>query len=389
MNGVADWLVENKDKIQKGVEIIGQASEVLASTVGQLNPILEAVFMASAELLKNPESQESDYMKEQFNVIDQKLVGIQSEIDNIVLVLKRAAINTQSFMKEAQILSQYSKFNAFVKTSTKYKNTKMENFLTQYEQTDGDMNLDALYNAVTGKNDMLKTIITTEKRNRRTVEDFCAGLKKLFVVGIIAVMGYAALKEGVVSEELVKKWQNQMAEVEKRMKAAVDDCIDNFAEQAKEDMEQQLQDNTFKVSPEFTEFLLEPLAQKYDWVSWSIRVFSVREKVFFYNWLAGSKNNGDGGDNKFDILTKGRVKVVVSFCTDPKPINKTEIQEQINQQKLSRNMMAVCLSLRKIYPDFLVHAVSHYKAVVETNNFDADCYYYGKHKGVYLCIHPQ
>ncbi|KAM7383023.1 hypothetical protein PAMP_002711 [Pampus punctatissimus] len=389
MNGVADWLVQNKEKIEKGVEIIGQASEVLASTVGQLNPILEAVFMASAELLKNPESKEADYMKKQFNLVNEQLVGIQGEIDNIILVLKRAAINNQNFMREVQILSQYEKFKAFVKISQEYKMIKMEKFLTQYEQTDGDMNLDSLYNAITGKNNILKTIVITEKRNRRTVENFCAGLKKLFVAGIIAVMGYAALKEGVVSEELAMKWQNQMENVEKVIKAAVDDCINNFAEQAKEDMEQQLQDKTSNVNPKFTKSLLDSLIQKYDWVSWSIRAFKIREKVFFYNWLAGKKNNGDGGDNKFDILTKDGIKVVVSFCIDPKPINKTQIQEEINQQRLSRNMMSVVLSLRKIFPNYLIHAISHFKEVVETNNFDADCYYYGKHKGVYVCFHPE
>lgn len=393
MNSVADWLVQNKDKIEKGVEIMGQASEVLASTVGQLHPILEAVFMASSELLSNPEGKEARYLSQQFDLVNQKLEGIQNEIDQLALELQKTSMNKQNFDREVQMLSQYEKFQDFVNAKPKFKEKKMEKFLSHYENTDADLNLDALYNAVTGENTsgdpMLETVVTTEQRSRRAVEDFCARLKKLFVVGIIAVMGHAALKEGAVGQEMVKKWQDRMEDVEKRMKAAVDDCTDNFAVQAKLDLEHLLQENPGTVNPEFTKSLLDSLVKKYDWVYWSIRAFGDRERIFFFNWLAGKKYHGSGGANWFDILTKNKIKVVVSFCVSPKPINKTEIAEQIEQQKLKGNMMAVALALSKTFPNCLVHAVSHYKEVVETNNFNVDCYYYGKHKRAFLCIHPE
>ncbi|XP_053183853.1 rapunzel 5 [Scomber japonicus] len=393
MSSVANWLVQNRDKIEKGVEIMGQASEVLASTVGQLHPVLEAVFVASAELLSNPDSKESRYMQQQFDKVNQKLEGIQDEIDKIALELQRTSMNKQNFDREAQMLSQYEKFQDFVNAKPKFKEKKMEKFLSHYENTDGDLNLDALYNAVTGENTsgdpMLETVVTTEQRGRRAVEDFCARLKKLFVVGIIAVMGHSALKEGVVGEEMVKKWQERMEDVEKRMKAAVDDCTDNFAVQAKLDMEHLVQENPGTVSSDFTKTLLDSLAKKYDWVNWSVRAFSDRERIFFFNWLAGKKYHGSGGANWFDILTKTKIKVVISFCSNPKPIDKSKIREQIEQQKLKGNMMAVALNLNKEFPNCLVHAVSHYKDVVETNNFDVECYYYGKHKRAYLCIHPE
>lgn len=393
MSSVANWLVQNRDKIEKGVEIMGQASEVLASTVGQLHPVLEAVFVASAELLSNPDSKESRYMQQQFDKVNQKLEGIQDEIDKIALELQRTSMNKQNFDREAQMLSQYEKFQDFVNAKPKFKEKKMEKFLSHYENTDGDLNLDALYNAVTGENTsgdpMLETVVTTEQRGRRAVEDFCARLKKLFVVGIIAVMGHSALKEGVVGEEMVKKWQDRMEDVEKRMKAAVDDCTDNFAVQAKLDMEHLVQENPGTVSSDFTKSLLDSLAKKYDWVNWSVRAFSDRERIFFFNWLAGKKYHGSGGANWFDILTKTKIKVVISFCSNPKPIDKSKIREQIEQQKLKGNMMAVALNLNKEFPNCLVHAVSHYKDVVETNNFDVECYYYGKHKRAYLCIHPE
>lgn len=393
MNSVADWLLQNRDKIEKGVEIMGQASEVLAATVGQLHPVLEAVFVASAELLSNPDGKEARYMAQQFENVNQQLEGIQDTIDQIALELQRTSMNKQNFDREAQMLSQYEKFQEFVNAKPKFKEKKMEKFISHYENTEGDLNLDALYNAVIGSNTsgdpMLETVVATEQRSRRAVEDFCARLKKLFVVGIIALMGYAALKEGAVGEGMVKKWQERMEDVEKRMKAAVDECTEKFADQAKLDVEHLVMENPGNVNKEFTKSLLDSLVKKYDWVNWSIRAFSDRERIFFFNWLAGKKYHGSGGANWFDILTKNGIKVVVSFCISPKAIDKNHIQELIEGQKLKGNMMAVALSLRKSFPDLLVHAVSHYKEVVETNSFHEDCYYYGKHKRAYVCIHPE
>ncbi|XP_068591381.1 rapunzel 5 [Cebidichthys violaceus] len=393
MNSVADWLVQNRDKVEKGVKIMGQASEVLAATVGQLHPILEAVFVASAELLSNPDSKEARYLTQQFELVNQQLEGIQDEIEQIALELQKTSLNKQNFDREAQMLSQYEKFQDFVNAKPKFKEKKMEKFLSHYENTDADLNLDALYNAVIGDctpgDPMLETIVTTEQRSRRAVEDFCARLKKLFVVGIIAVMGHSALKEGVVGEEMAKRWQGRMEEVEKRMKAAVDDCTENFADQAKQDMEHLLQENPGPINPDFPKSLLGPLIKKYDWVNWSIRAFNDKERIFFFNWLAGKNCHGSGGDNWFDILTKSKIKVIVSFCVDPKPINKSQIQEQIETLKIKGNMLDVAHVLKRSFPNCLVHAVSHYKEVVESNNFHEDCYYYAKYKKAYLCIHSE
>lgn len=393
MDSVEEWVVKNRDKIEKGVEFMGQAAEVLASTVGQLHPILEAVFVASAELLGNPDSKEARYLTQQFVLVNQQLERVQNEVDTIALELIKASMNKQNHEREAQINSQYEKFQEFINAKPKFKEKKMEKFLSHYDYTDGDLNMDGLYNAVTGENisgdPMLEMVLIIEKRSRRAVEYFCVHLKKLFVMGIIAIMGYAALKDGVVGEEIVKKWKDRMEEVEKRMKAAVDECLEKFPDQAKLDVEHILQDNPGPISQEFTQTLLDSLVKKYDWVSWSIRAFNEKEPIFFFNWLAGKKCHGSGGSNWFDLLTKNKIKVIVSFCVNPKTINKSEIQGHIESRKLSGDMISLARSLNTCYPDCLVHAVSHHKKVVEANNFNKDCYYYIKHKPAYLCIHPE
>ncbi|KAG7282968.1 hypothetical protein CRUP_028485 [Coryphaenoides rupestris] len=344
MISIADWLVENKEKIEKAVEIMGQASEFLASTVGQLHPILEAVFMASAEILSNPEGKEARYLTDQFALVSQKLEGIQDGVDQISRQLQLSGMNKQNFHREAHMLSQYEKLLDFINAKPKFKETRKEIFLSQYKYTDGELNLDALYNAVTGNNIagdcMLDTVVSIEMRSRRAVEHFCARLKKLFVVGLIAIMGHAALKEGTVDTEMVKKWQNRMEDVEMRMKVAVDDCTNNFAEQAKIDMEHELQDKTGSLDTDFIKPILESLVKKYDWISWSIRVFREKERIQFFNWLAGKKFHGrGGGENSFEVMVQNKFNVVVSFCVEPVAINRDHILEQIEGQKKGSSVL--------------------------------------------------
>ncbi|XP_037532018.1 SE-cephalotoxin isoform X1 [Nematolebias whitei] len=393
MTDVVEWLVQNRDKIEKGVEIMAQASSVLASTVGQLHPVLEAVFQASAILLKDPNSGEASYLTQQLTKVNDQLSVIQNEIGQIELEMMTASMNKQNFDWEVHILSQFEKFQDFVKAKQEYKAKKKEKFITHYEITGRDLNVEALYNAVMEESatqkSILETVLVTQEKSRRPVEDFCARLKKLFVVGIISIMAHSAFKEETVDAEIVKKWKGRMEKVEDKMKAAVDDCIENFAEQAKVDLSKKLDENTGPIDPDFTKSLLETLTKKYDWVSWSIRAFKHRERIFFFNWLAGKKYHGSKGNNWFDFLTKNKVKVVVSFCTEPKPIDKSRIQELIEQTKLNRNMMSVALALHDAFPDYLIHAVSHYKTVQEANNFPVECLYFTRYKGAYLCFHSQ
>ncbi|TRZ00536.1 hypothetical protein DNTS_003582 [Danionella cerebrum] len=393
MNRVQEWVLENKDKIEKGVEIMGQSCEVLAATVGQFHPILEAVFLASAELLGNPDGKEAKFLTKQFEKINQKLEGIQDEINQIALELQRTSMNKKNFEREAKIISQYEKFQDFINAKPKFREKKKEKFISQYENTGGELSIDSLYNAVTGENisgdAMMDTVVTTEQRSRKPVEEFCARLKKLFVMGIIAIMGHTALKEGAIGEATVKKWLGRMEDVEKRMKVAVDDCIENFPKQAKTDVERQLLETQATVDPEFTGFILNTLEKKYYWVSWSVLVFN-HSGFFFWNWLAGKNYHGSDGVGKyFDLLTSNNVRIVVSFSAEPKPINKRQILDQIETQKLKGNMQSVAETLCKTHPNTVVHAISCYKKVEEKNNFQPECFHFGQHKSAYLCIHSE
>ncbi|KAF4076097.1 hypothetical protein AMELA_G00226550 [Ameiurus melas] len=388
MSGVAEWILENKDKIEKGVEILGKSCEILADNVGQFSPILEAVFRVSAELLGNPESNEAKYLADQFESVNEQLEKVQSETEKTQLALQRSSLNTENFMFYTQIINQYEMFKYIYTAKPKYKKLKIDEFLELFDEYEGEKNLDCLYDAFTGKNSsgdpMMDTILATEQRSRRAVEEFCASMKKLFMIGIMALMGYAALKENNAEKDILKKWQDRMEEVEKRMKAAVDECVDNFPAQAKIDINQKLTERQSSVDPEFTQFILDALVKKYDWVSWSVRVFKDDDSKL--GRLFGKRRHVNGGDNYFDFLCSNKIMIVVSFTADPQPLNKCQIKDQIEEEKGSIKSMAESLS--RSLPNCHVHAVSANR-VEEANNFNPEHYYYMHHKKVYICIHSE
>uniref|UniRef100_A0A4W5Q6Y8 Rapunzel 5 n=1 Tax=Hucho hucho TaxID=62062 RepID=A0A4W5Q6Y8_9TELE len=387
-----EMLMNIMDKLEEGLEFIGQASAVLAATVGQLHPFLKAVFELSYELFSNPERQEAHYLNKQLSKVNQKLDEIQDETNQIAREQQRISLNKQYFDCEAQILSQYEKFQDIINAKPDYKMKTMENFISHYENTDSDINLNTLYNAVTGNNisgnPMLKTVAYTGQWNRWAVEDFCARLKKLFLKGIIAAMCYGILKKRVVRDEMVKKWQDRMEDIENRMKAVVDDIIENFAQRAEDDIIKQLAEKPGSVDLDFTGSILDTLVKKYYWVRWSVKVFNDKKRIFCFNCLVGKKYHGsEGGANYFEVMTKNNIKVMISFSVQPKLIDKDLIKQQIEGQKLKRNMMDVAQVLSRSLPNYQVHAVSYYKKVVESNNFQNDCFYDGKHQKAYLYIH--
>ncbi len=321
MNRVEEWVLENKDKIEKGVEIMGQGCEVLAATVGQFHPILEAVFLASAELLGNPEGKEAKFLAEQFEKINQKLEGIRDEMDQIALELQRTSMNKQNFDYEAKIISQYEKFQDFVNAKPKFKEKKKDKFITQYENTGRDLNIDSLYNAVTGENisgdAILDTVVTTEQRSRKPVEEFCARLKKIFVMGIIAVMGHTALKEGSGrrghSEEMAGSHGRSRDTHESGggwLHWEFPSAGQGGCGASNSGGSSQRWPRVHWISTGYTceEILL---------VSWSVRVFN-HSGIFFWNWLAGKKYHGSGGGGGFfDLLTENNIRIVVSFQFRP------------------------------------------------------------------------
>ncbi|KAF7692036.1 uncharacterized protein LOC124403755 [Silurus meridionalis] len=221
---VEKWILENQEEIEKAAEILGESSDFLLTTVGQVFPLVKYFYVFTAKLLGNPNSYEDTYFTKQFQNVNRKLNEIKENMHEVERITMRSSLNMQMFKYEAQIKFQYKMFMKIF-TSESNKKLKIKEFVMMFENADDEQNLNGLYDQVTGNNmsgrAMLDEIVQTEHPSRRAVVEFCAYLKKLFVFGIIALIGYTAIKKGDAGEDMVKKWQTRMEDVEKHMKAAV------------------------------------------------------------------------------------------------------------------------------------------------------------------------
>ncbi|XP_053344212.1 uncharacterized protein LOC128514395 [Clarias gariepinus] len=374
---VGVWILENKEQIEKAVEIVGQGCAILADTVGQLHPILGAVFRISAKLLSNPEGKEAKFLTKQFEKVNQTMEKLQGDLEETQRLIERSSLNIEYFKIYSQIIGQYEMFNYIFTAKPEFKKVKINEFLIYFEQYEREKNLKCLYNAIT-RDRILDKILTTEQRSRKAVEEFCASIKKVFLVGVVALMGYNALTEGPVKEDKMKKWHGRMEEVEKLMKAAVDKCVNEFAEQAREDLDKI---NYETMSPES---LLDILVKKYYWVSWSVRVF-IHEDWKLVKFFLG-KQHHVSGVNYFEFLSKNKKKIVVSFTAKPKPLNMSLITDQIEKEK--GDVESVAESLCKSHPKCLVHVVSRWYKVEEANNFNTD-HYFKSDKKAHIFIYSE
>uniref|UniRef100_A0A8C6T6D6 Rapunzel 4 n=1 Tax=Neogobius melanostomus TaxID=47308 RepID=A0A8C6T6D6_9GOBI len=220
-----------------------------------------------------------------------------------------------------------------------YREAYKEEFLDHFDATGGDQNLHTLFSAVMGdfsRESVLKITMDYVEKDRRAVEEFCARLKQLFCVGLIALLGHAVLKDYGDEEQLLKEWGDKMAEVQKRMDAVIQECINSFPEQAEKDAQQVVKDNPgLGVEP-----LAKAVLQKYDWVFWS-RWFPLLN-----------------GKNRFLVpCSDEHLHVVVSYSSSPEPVDRGRVEQLMSGQK-KRSVEATAELLFKELPgDCAVHTI--------------------------------
>lgn len=374
------WELSPKDKenIKMVAHCLGTGCEILAMTVGEFFPYVKTLLGFTAKLLKDPISEEMKEFTKQCEIINQKLERIEHQFKARELAQQRSSLNILNFESMAHINSQFKAFRKIFTAETGAREMMIDHFLSQFENTKKDKNLDHLYMSLIGekREPMLDTIMVTEKWSKKGVEEFCADLKKLFVKGILALMGYTALKKGTDEEDLWNKWLDRMENIDVRIKAAVEKCVKKFPEQAKTDLDEMLKAAKTSADPEFTQLLLKTLVDKYYWVTWSVRVF-----------MGKSDHVSPDPGNYFEHLHDNKIKIVVSFTTDPKSLDKDRITQLIMEQK--GKVKSVAESLCKSLPNCLVHAIQHCDTKEEANNFDPGHFYYRFHNKTHFFIHSE
>lgn len=382
-------VAERKGTVETIMDVFEQGAEVVASIAGDLFPIFAIAAPVVRLALDNVESKEATYMKEQFQKVRERLDVVSEQLQRVNNEIKKSGVDAAYFSVEENITNQFRNYMEILKAKPKFREVKKKTFLDHFARAGGDKNLYILYNAVTGDNfsgeSVLEITLNYNEKSRRVVEDFCARLKKLFCVGLIALIGYTVLKECGDEEETLRDWGEKMKEVQVKMNAVIEDCIVGFPEQAKLDSLRFVRDHSEMTNQQLAEAIIELLKKKYDWVYWSVRIFRTPTGLF-----AKSKNlDCPTGKSRFTVPSSNEhLNIIVSYSASPEPIDKLNIQELLLAQK-KFTVVGVAEMLFKSLPGpTVVHTVmKDAKELACFWSFTPELHYWEKHDKIFVCAH--
>ncbi|TRY84793.1 hypothetical protein DNTS_008975 [Danionella cerebrum] len=385
-------IAQKKEAIEAAMEMFEKGAEVLASTVGEMSPIFKAAAPVLKLVLKNVESKEIIYVKDQFLVVRSKLDVLSNQLQHIDSEIRRRRLDSQFFSAEENIRNHFRKYMDILEAKPEFKEVKKRLFLEHFFITGGEKNLCVLYDAVMGNSTFAEPILDVvedyEARSRRALEDFCVRLKELLCLGIIALLGYCTLTQGEDAEQQkIQEWSTKMQEIETKMKETIEQCVEEFSEQAELDIKRLVKEREEGDLQETVEELRDFLMKKYDWVSWSIRVITNLDTL--HTWRAGNNFQCLTGGHHFEVSEGNEATLVVSYSKNPQPVPSEDIKQMMEGPARKGDAEAVLEILGKQFPGFLLHAVSRNKESFAVDSFPQDCHYWEKHKNVNLCVHSE
>ncbi|KAK7880509.1 hypothetical protein WMY93_032851 [Mugilogobius chulae] len=337
---VEKMLADNKVVIHNLMDVLQSGAEVVASFAGDIFPVFAIAAPIVKLALDNVESEEAAYMKEQFQKVRDRLDEVSEQIQRINDEIKKSCMDSKYFT-----------------------GGNKEMFLEHFDVSEGDKNLHTLYNAVTGENfsgeSVLEIIMNYEEKSRRAIEDFCARLKHLFCVGLIALLGHAAL-DGYGEEELLKEWREKMQT----------DCIVNFPKLAEEDCRRIVRDKSDLSCQELAQAILNKLKQKYDWVSW----FIGQKEDFHYL----------KGKSCFQVVLENRPNVVVSYSSSPEPVDRERVSQIVLGPRNVSVVPTAELLFRELPGPCVVHTIKT-KAPACCSSFSPEEHYWEAQEEQVMC----
>ena len=379
---------EKKNVVETVMEVFEQGAEAVASIAGDLFPVFAIAAPIVKLALDNVESKEAIFMKEQFQKVRDRLEVISEEIQRINDEIKKSGLDAIYFPLEENITNQFRKYMDILNAKPKFREVKKKLFLDHFARTGGEKNLHTLYNAVTGETfngeSVLQITLNYEEKSRRPVEDFCARLKKLFCIGLIALLGHAALKGYEEEDGLLKEWGEKMKTVQEKMNAVIEDCILSFPTQAELDSRHLVRDHPEFTNQQLADAIIEKLKKKYDWVGWSVRIFRTPSGLF-----ANKKDcHCPTGKSRFKVPSSDeKLNVWVSYSSSAEPVDKNNVQQLIQSQKKLTAEGTAELLFKMLPGECVVHTIKTSKDLACSWSFKDDLHYWAEHKNLYVCVH--
>ncbi|CAL9706314.1 unnamed protein product [Knipowitschia caucasica] len=224
----SEEVVEEQAKLKQGLVKVLQCVATISSAAAVVNPIFGVAGSLLRVVLHHVDDEDIRTLKREFGSVNRALERISHQSRDTLLQVQRDTLDGQYGRVEENLRNQFRKFMEMVEARPDLRERKKDDFEESYANDLGDQNLHTLYDGVMGKpklfsRPVLDVYLKHCHGDRRVMERLCTRLTYLFCIGLIALMGYAAVI-GDDEEGLSEEWAERMEHVQEKMQEALRQC---------------------------------------------------------------------------------------------------------------------------------------------------------------------
>ncbi|KAL6475676.1 hypothetical protein MHYP_G00167160 [Metynnis hypsauchen] len=221
-------IVEEQNKLKRGLVKVLECVATISSAAAVVNPIFGVAGSLIHLVLHHVDNEEIRTLKREFSSVNRALDEISQQNRTALLQIKKETLDGQYCHVEENIRNQFRKFMEVVEARPKHQQCKKDDFEKSYANDMGDQNLHTLYDGVMGTpklfgRPILEVYMTHSEGDRQVMERLCTRLTYLFCIGLIALMGYAAII-GDDEEGLSEEWAKKMENLQEKMQEVLRRC---------------------------------------------------------------------------------------------------------------------------------------------------------------------
>ncbi|XP_062394790.1 protein rapunzel isoform X2 [Sardina pilchardus] len=222
-------ILEDRDKLKRSMVKVLECVATISSAAAVVNPIFGVAGSLIRVVLHHIDDEEIKTLKREFGTVHRALDELSQQHRSALLQIKKETLDGQYCRVEENLRNQFRKFMEVVEARPgTHQERKKDDFEESYANDMGDQNLHTLYEGVMGKpklfsRPILEVYLKHSQGDRRIMERLCTRLTYLFCIGLIALMGYAAII-GDDEEGLSEEWTEKMENVQERMQDVLRRC---------------------------------------------------------------------------------------------------------------------------------------------------------------------
>ncbi|KAE8289182.1 hypothetical protein D5F01_LYC13062 [Larimichthys crocea] len=221
-------IIEDRAKLKQGLVKVLECVATISSAAAVVNPIFGVAGSLIRVVLHHVDDEDIRTLKREFGSVNRALDQLSQMNRNTLVQIKKETLDGQYCRVEENLKNQFRKFMDMVEARPEHRERKKEDFEESYANDLGDQNLHTLYDGVVGtpklfSRPILEVYLKHSQGDRQTMERLCTRLTYLFCIGLIALMGYAAVI-GDDEESLSEEWAEKMEHVQEKMQDALRRC---------------------------------------------------------------------------------------------------------------------------------------------------------------------